>query len=65
MRVFVTGATGHITSLFVPAGARLQRVGDEAVPFRAITETTGRHLNLPVVSIAPQPTSDGSAPSPH
>jgi nucleoside-diphosphate-sugar epimerase len=35
-----------------PAGSQLDGVGDEGVPFRAIAEVIGRHLNLPVVSIA-------------
>lgn len=34
-----------------PAGAVLHGVADEGVPFRAIAEVIGRHLNLPVVSI--------------
>lgn len=36
-----------------PAGSRLHGVGDEGVPFRQIAESIGRHLNLPLSSIAP------------
>lgn len=35
-----------------PAGTRLHGVSDEGVPFREIAEVIGRHLSLPVVSIA-------------
>ena len=37
-----------------PAGTALHAVADEGVPTRAIAEVIGRHLELPVVSIAPQ-----------
>jgi nucleoside-diphosphate-sugar epimerase len=37
-----------------PAGSTLHGVADEGVPIRDIAEVIGRHLNLPVVSIAPE-----------
>ncbi len=37
-----------------PAGAVLHGVADEGVPVRAIAEVIGRHLDLPVVAIAPE-----------
>ncbi|CAA9577356.1 MAG: NAD-dependent epimerase/dehydratase [uncultured Thermomicrobiales bacterium] len=37
-----------------PAGSVLHGVADEGVPVRAIAEVIGRHLDLPVVSIAPE-----------
>jgi nucleoside-diphosphate-sugar epimerase len=37
-----------------PAGSTLHAVADEGVPIRDIAEVIGRHLNLPVVSVAPE-----------
>lgn len=37
-----------------PAGSILHGVGEEGVPVRVIAEVIGRHLKLPVVSIAPE-----------
>ena len=37
-----------------PAGSTLHAVADEGVPMRDIAEVIGRHLQLPVVSIAPE-----------
>jgi len=37
-----------------PAGSRLHGSADEGVPFRDIAEAIGRHLDLPVISIAPE-----------
>src|SRR5579863_1270902 len=37
-----------------PAGSALHAVADEGVPIRAIAEVIGRHLDLPVASIAPE-----------
>jgi nucleoside-diphosphate-sugar epimerase len=37
-----------------PAGTTLHAVADEGVPIREIAEVIGRHLEVPVVSIAPE-----------
>ncbi|MFI0238737.1 SDR family oxidoreductase [Streptomyces sp. NPDC016845] len=37
-----------------PAGATLHAVGDEGVPIRSVAEVIGRHLGLPVASVAPE-----------
>ncbi|MGP9022993.1 SDR family oxidoreductase [Streptomyces sp. BR1] len=37
-----------------PAGSTLHPVTDEGVPLRAVAEVIGRHLDVPVVSIAPE-----------
>jgi nucleoside-diphosphate-sugar epimerase len=37
-----------------PAGSTLHAVAEEGVPIRDIAEVIGRHLDLPVVSIAPE-----------
>lgn len=37
-----------------PAGSTLHAVAEEGMPIRAIAEAIGRHLDLPVVAIAPE-----------
>jgi nucleoside-diphosphate-sugar epimerase len=37
-----------------PAGSRLHGVADEGVAFREIAEVIGRHLDLPLASVAPE-----------
>jgi nucleoside-diphosphate-sugar epimerase len=41
-----------------PAGSVLHGVADEGVSLRAVAEVIGRHLDLPVVSIAPEDAFD-------
>ncbi len=41
-----------------PAGSILHAVADSGVPARTIAEVIGRHLDLPVVSVAPEDSSD-------
>jgi nucleoside-diphosphate-sugar epimerase len=41
-----------------PAGSTLHAVADEGVPIRDIAEVIGRHLDLPLVSIAPADAGD-------
>ncbi|MBO4273847.1 SDR family oxidoreductase [Microbispora triticiradicis] len=40
-----------------PAGSVLHAVADEGVPIRAVAEVIGHHLDLPVVSVAPEEAS--------
>jgi nucleoside-diphosphate-sugar epimerase len=37
-----------------PSGARLHAIGDKAIPTRDIAGVIGRHLGLPVTSVAPE-----------
>lgn len=37
-----------------PAGSVLHAVGDEGVPIKHVAEVIGRHLDVPVVSVAPE-----------
>ncbi len=49
--------SAHLFCLAVesaPAGSTLHAVADEGVAIRDIAEVIGRHLNLPVASVAPQ-----------
>lgn len=41
-----------------PAGSILQATDDDGVPVRAIAETIGKHLGLPVTSVAPDAAYD-------
>ena len=41
-----------------PAGSALHAIGDEAVPMRDIAEVIGRHLDVPLASIAPEDAVD-------
>ncbi len=49
--------SAHLFCLAVehaPAGSTLHGVADEGVPIRDVAEVIGRHLEVPVVSIAPE-----------
>jgi nucleoside-diphosphate-sugar epimerase len=49
--------TAHLFRLAVesaPAGSTLHAVADEGVPIRDVAEVIGRHLDVPVASIAPE-----------
>jgi nucleoside-diphosphate-sugar epimerase len=49
--------SAHLFRLAVegaPAGSTLHAVADEGVPIREIAEVIGRHLDVPVTSIAPE-----------
>ena len=37
-----------------PAGSTLHAIADEGVPIRAVAEVIGRHLGLPLASVAPE-----------
>lgn len=41
-----------------PAGSVLHAVAEEGVPVRHIAETIGRHLEIPIVSVAPEDAAD-------
>jgi nucleoside-diphosphate-sugar epimerase len=41
-----------------PAGSRLHPIGDEGVPVHEIAEVIGRHLNLPVISLPVEKSSE-------
>ena len=46
----------HLVRLAVenaPAGSTLHAIADEGVPIRAVAEVIGRHLGLPLASVAP------------
>jgi nucleoside-diphosphate-sugar epimerase len=43
----------HLAVESAPGGSILHAVADEGVPIRAVAETIGRHLGVPVVSITP------------
>ncbi len=51
------GDAAHLFRLALesaPAGSRLHGVADQGVPVRDIAEVIGRHLDLPVVTVAPE-----------
>jgi len=49
--------SAHLFALAIesaPAGSTLHAVADEGVPIREVAEVIGRHLDVPVTSIAPE-----------
>ncbi len=57
--------SAHLFRLAVesaPAGSTLHAIADEGVPLHDIAGVIGRHLDLPVVSIAPDKASEHFAP---
>ena len=49
--------SAHLFALAIesaPAGSTLHAVADEGVPIREVAEVIGRHLDVPVASIAPE-----------
>lgn len=44
----------HLALEKAPAGSRVHGVAEEGIPTREIAEVIGRHLDVPVVSIAPE-----------
>ncbi len=48
-----------------PAGSVLHAVGDQGVPFRAIAESMGRHLDVPAASIPAADAAEHFAPLGH
>jgi nucleoside-diphosphate-sugar epimerase len=58
----------HLTRLaleLAPAGSVLHAVGDEGVPFRAIAEVVGRHLDIPTKSVSAADAVEHFAPLGH
>ncbi len=51
----------HLALEKAPAGSTLHAVADEGVAIRDIADVIGRHLNLPVVSVAPEDAAENFA----
>ncbi|HTU69472.1 MAG TPA: SDR family oxidoreductase [Candidatus Baltobacteraceae bacterium] len=45
-----------------PAGSRLHAVGEEGIPLREVASVIGTHLNLPIISVAPDAVADHFGP---